>query len=64
MHQFSIKLISFDLIMLLLSPSPLLERLSKRNSDFVGRSKIDLDAAQVTDVLNYRYVLFFFFVVR
>ncbi|WOH01712.1 hypothetical protein DCAR_0521097 [Daucus carota subsp. sativus] len=30
------------------------ERLSKRNSDFVRRSKIDLDAAQVTDVQNYR----------
>ncbi|KAL8148886.1 hypothetical protein AgCh_006043 [Apium graveolens] len=30
------------------------EGLSKRNSDFVGRSTIDLDAAQVTDVQNYR----------
>ncbi|KAK1399079.1 Type I inositol-1,4,5-trisphosphate 5-phosphatase CVP2 [Heracleum sosnowskyi] len=30
------------------------ERISKRNSDFVRRSKIDLDAAQVTDVQNYR----------
>lgn len=41
-------------------PLPLyssLERL-RRHSEFVSRSKIDLDAAQVTDVQNYRYKLF------
>ena len=31
--------------------------MNKRNSDRVRRGKIDLDASQVTDVNNYRYVL-------
>lgn len=34
-----------------------LERSSRRTSDRVRRSKIDLDASQLTDVHNYRYLL-------
>lgn len=37
----------------------LVERSTRRTSDRVRRSKIDLDASQLTDVHNYRYMLLF-----
>lgn len=36
----------------------LTDRSSKKNSDRFRRGKIDPDAAQITDVNNYRYVMF------
>lgn len=39
----------------------LLEKPNRRTSDRVRRSKIDLDASQLTDVNNYRYACAFSF---
>lgn len=47
------------MILIPLIEKKLTERSSKRSSDRVRRNKIELDASQVTDVHNYRFVLHF-----